>query len=77
MVETPGMTREQYDASAREINAAGPPAGIIVHVAGPVEGGWRIVEVWESQEAIDAFFGSEHLRQVTQALGIPQGRISS
>jgi hypothetical protein len=33
--------------------------GRLVHVAGPMEAGmeagWRIVDVWESQEAFDAF----------------------
>ena len=26
------------------------PEGLVAHVAGPVEGGWRIIDVWESEE---------------------------
>jgi hypothetical protein len=33
-----------------------PAQGMLYHVAGPIDGGWRVVEVWESQEAADRFF---------------------
>jgi quinol monooxygenase YgiN len=29
---------------------------MLSHVAGPTADGWRVVEVWESQEALDRFF---------------------
>ncbi|MCH0543281.1 hypothetical protein I3F58_27770 [Streptomyces sp. MUM 203J] len=33
-----------------------PPAGLIAHVAGPREqGGWQVVDVWESEEKFRAF----------------------
>ncbi|MEV4439949.1 hypothetical protein AB0K09_13145 [Streptomyces sp. NPDC049577] len=33
-----------------------PPAGLIAHFAGPgEEGGWQVVEVWESVEAFHGF----------------------
>jgi hypothetical protein len=31
------------------------PDGLIAHVAGPVEGGWRIIDVWETQEQSERF----------------------
>jgi hypothetical protein len=34
------------------------PAGLHTHLAGPTEGGWIVVEVWESQEDQDAFMQS-------------------
>ena len=45
-------TLEQYDQTSEKIIAAGPPAdGMICHIAGPKEGGgFRIVEVWESED---------------------------
>ncbi|MFF7729330.1 hypothetical protein [Streptomyces sp. NPDC008001] len=33
-----------------------PSAGLIAHVAGPMEGGgWRVTDVWESPEALEAW----------------------
>jgi hypothetical protein len=36
-----------------------------------MEGGWRIVEGWESQEAADAFYGSAQFRQLTATMAAP------
>jgi hypothetical protein len=36
------------------------PEGAIAHLAGPKpEGGWRVVDVWESEQAADAWYRSE------------------
>ncbi|MCQ8771734.1 antibiotic biosynthesis monooxygenase family protein [Streptomyces telluris] len=33
-----------------------PAAGLIAHLAGPLEGGgWRVTDVWESTEALEAW----------------------
>jgi quinol monooxygenase YgiN len=66
----PGQTQEQYDAAVEQLNLAESlPEGWIFHAAGPTEGGWRVVEVWESQEAADAYF-QERLGQVLQNVGV-------
>jgi hypothetical protein len=39
----------------------GVPDGLIVHVAGPTDSGFRIIDVWESQEAWERF-RNERLR---------------
>lgn len=31
------------------------PAGLVIHVAGPTEGGVRLIDVWESEEACQRF----------------------
>jgi hypothetical protein len=67
--ELPGVTQEQYDTASEQIDPAGPMEGCLVHVAGPMEGGWRVVEVWESQEAADRFF-RERLQSVMGQVGI-------
>jgi quinol monooxygenase YgiN len=71
MIFEPGITQEQYDR-VREQAAPGnrPPPGLLYHVAGPIEGGWRVVEVWESQEAFERFF-NEKLGQALQQVGMP------
>jgi hypothetical protein len=51
----PGVT-QQYDAilqaMGRSLGSA-PEPGQLFHVSGPYAGGWRVVDVWESQEAFD------------------------
>ena len=66
----PGQTQEQYDAAVEQLDlAVSLPEGWIFHAAGPTEDGWRVVEVWESQEAADAYFQGK-LGQVLQNLGV-------
>jgi hypothetical protein len=31
------------------------PAGCRVHIAGPVDGGWRVITVWDSDEQFERF----------------------
>jgi hypothetical protein len=54
ILDIPGLTREQYER-AGQVLPPGPPEGIHFHSCGPIEGGWRIVDVWESRSAYDTF----------------------
>jgi hypothetical protein len=40
---------EQYQGIARSLEIA--PPGLLLHVAGPTDEGFRIIEVWESEAA--------------------------
>lgn len=52
-----GVTQAQYDQVLNELHPdKKPPAGMLYHVAGPTTEGWRVVEVWDSQEAADSYF---------------------
>ncbi len=51
MLEFPGVTQEQYEQMNAELSRQGPPTGILSHICGPMVGGWRIADVWESREA--------------------------
>jgi hypothetical protein len=53
--QAPGVTAEQYEALQRHFDLNANPPGQIARLAGPVEGGWRVISVWESQEAYEAF----------------------
>ena len=66
--EIPGATQEQYDQVVETLRGQ-TAQGRIFHVAGPIEGGWRIVDVWESQEAVNKFF-QEQLGPAVQAAGM-------
>jgi hypothetical protein len=70
VLEWPGVTVEQYDAVMDDLGLGGKPyKGGIFHVAGPIEGGWRVVDVWESQEAFDTFL-QQKLGAVLQKNGL-------
>ena len=66
--EIPGATQEQYDQVVESLRGK-TAEGRIFHVAGPMEGGWRVVDVWESQEAVNTFF-QELLGPALQAAGV-------
>ena len=45
---------EQYGAVASALGGA-PPEGLILHVAGPTDEGFRTIEIWESHDAWQRF----------------------
>jgi hypothetical protein len=56
IVEDVAASWEQYAHVAAAL--AGPaPAGLIVHAAGPTDEGFRVVALWESEEAWLRFAG--------------------
>lgn len=70
LYEIPGLTQDQYDKIIETLQSEGITApGRIYHVAGPMEGGWRVVDVFESREAFEQFIGGS-LGPVMQKLGI-------
>lgn len=68
LAEIPGLSREQYEIVVTRVNELGSPAGALFHAGGPVEGGYRTVEVWESQEAAESFYNSDILKRATASL---------
>jgi len=49
-------TEEQYQAVNAQMGVdANPPEGLIFHAAGPIEGGWGVLDFWESREQFDRF----------------------
>jgi hypothetical protein len=69
VIDLDGMTAERYDRLNAEINfPAEPPDGLISHVAAPTAEGFRVVDVWESVDALDRF--------VEERLGPAMGRVS-
>ncbi len=75
--ELKGATRTQYEEAIRELNLYDPPPGSHLHASGPMAGGWRIIEVWESEEAAQAFYGSEQFQQAMKRTGMPSPVITS
>ena len=69
IVDNPQGSQEIYDA-VREKVGLERPAGGIFHVAGPSpDGGWRVIEVWESEEDANRFL-NERLKPAFEAVGV-------
>jgi hypothetical protein len=52
----PGFNAETYEAvTGKAMPGDQLPDGCELHIAGPVEQGWRVITVWESPEAFDRF----------------------
>jgi hypothetical protein len=73
MIDFPagGVDAALYDQINAKVNPPGsPPAGLMFHCAGPSpDGGWRIVDVWESRATFDAFFQSKVMAAVAEIVG--------
>jgi heme-degrading monooxygenase HmoA len=64
-----GGTEDQYRAVHSQMNVdADPPDGLIFHSAGPIDGGWGVIDFWESRDAFDRFQDSR-LQAALQELG--------
>ena len=58
----PGQTEQGYDATMAALRPLlEKESGFIAHGAGMSPEGWRVFEVWESQDAATAFF-AKHIR---------------
>jgi len=74
-----GGTAEQYEAVVDAVHPPGGlPAGQVYHAAGPTDGGWLVVAVWDSKGSFDRFL-SETLIPALQKVkagfaGPPQER---
>ena len=68
MVDNPNGSQDLYER-VLAIAGAERPVGGIAHVAGPSpNGGWRVIEVFESEEDAQRFF-AERVRPAFEAVG--------
>jgi hypothetical protein len=65
-----GFTQDKYDTTTQQLQdaGAGAPAGRLSHVALETDGEIQVFDVWESQEAFDAFGAT--LMPILTAAGI-------
>jgi hypothetical protein len=73
----PSVTQERYEEVVRKLTdgksrvespSDWPVAGLLVHAAGQGETGFRVVDVWESEEACNQF--GQVLAPILQEVGI-------
>ena len=58
-IKLPGVTKEQFDAAHAHINPdRSSPPGMLFHASGPIDGGWGVIDFYESRADFDAFLES-------------------
>jgi hypothetical protein len=72
-IKLPGITQEQFDHAHDHINPDRTvPQGMLFHSSGPIDGGWGVIDFWESRADFDAF--SPQIQAGMEAAGVsPQG----
>ena len=69
MVDNPQGSQEVYDRIRAHLGIEKPVGGIF-HIAGPSpNGGWRVIELWESEDEANRFF-EEQFIPALQELGL-------
>lgn len=74
--DDPTLTKQNYEESIRrlmdkekaESPSDWPVEGLVAHIAGDTGSGFRVVDVWESEEAFRRF--GEALAPIMKAIGI-------
>jgi hypothetical protein len=71
IVENPDQSEDQAELVLAQVRSSGPvpPDGARLMLAGPANPGWRVVSVWDSEEARDRFF-AERLAPAYAAAGL-------
>lgn len=69
-----GATLDQYDQVDQQV---GPekPDGVHLHIAGQTDGGIRVIEVWDSTDAIDRYMQSG-LGEALEQAGFPEPQVT-
>ena len=76
VVQAPGITQDQYERSIKEVSKTGklespadwPVDGLLSHTAGEGPNGFRVIDVWESEAAMQKF--GEILKPALKDLGV-------
>ena len=71
VAEIRGMTKTQYDQAISQVQDQLRQApGFMGHAAGPMEGGYRVTELWNSREECERFM-QQTIMPMAQRVGIP------
>jgi hypothetical protein len=68
--EIEGGNQDFYDQVNPKVMEGGTlPDGCQVHIAGPVENGWRVISVWDSEEQFQQFRDEKLIPTMREAGG--------
>jgi hypothetical protein len=68
--EMEGADQGLYDSVNPKVMPGGQlPDGCQVHIAGPMENGWRVITVWDSEEQFQQFRNEKLLPALREAGG--------
>jgi hypothetical protein len=73
LVEMPGLTKNQFEQVTEKLfghfpmRPADAPDGLIVHSAGPSNGGWYVYDIWESSDKFRRF-GTDRITPAVHAV---------
>jgi hypothetical protein len=72
VIEVPGGSSELDDALTEAWGIErSPPEGNLLRMVGPMDGGWRVVSLWETRQQFETFL-SERLHLSLQDAGAGQ-----
>ncbi len=57
-IKLAGVTQAQFEEVDRVVGR-GPFDGLIFHASGPIDGGWGVLDFWESREQFDRFVADQ------------------
>ena len=68
--EMEGANQDLYDQVNPKVMEGGNlPDGCELHIAGPYENGWRVITVWDSEEAFQQFRDEKLIPALQEAGG--------
>jgi hypothetical protein len=70
-IKLAGVDQATFDDIERAVDPAGnQPDGLIFHASGPIEGGWGVLDFWQSRAHFDRF-AQERIGPAVAAGGVP------
>jgi len=68
----PGVSQEEFEAVHKVVTASETPKGLLFHSSAPVEGGWVVIDFWQSRQDYDA--AMPVVQKAMESAGVtPQG----
>jgi len=67
--EIEGGNQDFYEQVNPKVMPDGLPDGCQAHIAGPVQNGWRVITVWDSEEQFQQFRDEKLIPAIREAGG--------
>jgi hypothetical protein len=65
----PPIDQQAYEAISEKVMQPGADKGMRSHAAGEADGQWRIIEVWDSRDGLEAFMREDLAPAVDEVSG--------